>query len=304
MTEFEQKIINHLKERNVSDPTIKLYLFQLRQINDGEIENLKKFEDIPKVMEFLKNFKINTQRTKLIAIIAMLKTFPEKKDLQDKYSNIVMAINKETNLTSNEKTEKQKENWVTKDEIKDIWTSFEEVIKTFINKKQISEKQYNILLQFVVLSLYTLTNPRRNADYMNMIVIKKITDGLPQNLNYLDLQKKVFIFNNYKTAKTYKQQVEQIPQELFNVLKIYLKYKPQDCPYLLCSYDGNKLPHVNSITLILNKVFNKKVGTSLLRNIFLSDKFDKLQPMLDELKETSNSMGTSASNSLQTYIKK
>lgn len=303
MSDIEKKIIDHLKSRNVSDPTIKLYLFQLRQINDGEIENLKKFEDINYVMDKLKKFKINTQRTKLIAIIAMLKAF-DKKDLQDKYSEIVMSINKETNKHSNEKTDKQKENWVTKEEINDIWDALQSTVINFTNKKQISEKQYNILLQFVVLSLYTLTNPRRNADYMNMVVIKKITDGLPQNLNYLDLQKKVFIFNNYKTSKTYKKQIEHIPADLFNVLKIYLKFKPNDCPYLLCSYDGNKLPHVNSITLILNKVFNKKVGSSLLRNIFLSDKFEKLQPMLDELKETSSSMGTSASNSLQTYIKK
>ena len=138
----------------------------------------------------------------------------------------------------------------------------------------------------------------------NMIVIKKVTDNLPQDLNYLDLQKRKFYFNNYKTAKTYKQQIEDIPADLFNVLKIYLKFKPTDSNFLLVDYEGNPLKHVNSITLILNKIFGKKVGSSLLRNIFLSDKFDKLQPMLDELKETSASMGTSASNSLQTYIKK
>lgn len=303
MSDIEKKIIDHLKQRNVSDPTIKLYLFQLRQINNGEINNLNNFEDIPKVMDFLKKFKINTQRTKLIAIIAMLKAF-DKKDLQDKYSEIVMNINKETNLTSNEKTDKQKANWISKEEINDIWDALQSTVINFTNKKQISEKQYNILLQFVVLSLYTLTSPRRNADYMNMVVIKKVTDGLPQNLNYLDLQKRNFIFNNYKTAKTYKKQIEHIPADLFNVLKIYLKFKPTDSNFLLVDYEGNPLKHVNSITLILNKIFGKKVGSSLLRNIFLSDKFDKLQPMLDELKETSNSMGTSVNNSLSTYIKK
>ena len=303
MSDFEQKIIKHLKDRDVSDPTIKLYLFQLRQINGGEINDLNNFEDIPKVIDFLKKFKINTVRTKLISVIAMLKAF-DKKDLQDEYSEIVANINKETNLISNEKTDKQKANWVTKEEIKDIWTSFDEVIKTFINKKQISEKQYNILLQFVVLSLYTLTNPRRNADYMNMVVIKKVTDGLPQNLNYLDLQKRKFYFNNYKTSKTYKQQIEDIPSDLFNVLKIYLKYKPTDSNFLLVDYEGKNLKHVNSITLILNKIFHKKVGSSLLRNIFLSEKFSGLQKQLDELGDTAESMGTSKASALGVYIKK
>ena len=300
---MEEKIIDHLKSRNVSDNTIKLYLFQLRQINNGEIENLNNFEDIPKVMDFLSKFAINTQRTKLIAIIAMLKAF-DKKDLQDKYSEIVMSINKETNKTSNQKTDKQKANWISKEEINDIWDALQSVVINFTNKKQISEKQYNILLQFVVLSLYTLTNPRRNADYMNMVVIKKVTDGLPKDLNYLDLQKRKFYFNNYKTSKTYKQQIEDIPADLFNVLKIYLKFKPIDSNFLLVDYEGNPLKHVNSITLILNKIFHKKVGTSLLRNIFLSEKFEKLQPMLDELKETSSSMGTSTASALGVYIKK
>ena len=304
MSDFEEKIINHLRSRNVSDNTIKLYVFQLRQINNGEINDLKTFEDINYVIDFLKGFKINTQKTKLIAIIAMLKAFPEEDDLKNKYSEIVANINKVTNVTNKEKSESQEKNWITKDEIKDIWSSFEEVIKTFINKKHLSEKQYNILLQFLVLSLYTLTNPRRNADYMNMIVIKKVTDGLAQNMNYLDLQKKVFIFNQYKTSKTYKQQVEKIPEELFNVLKIYLKYKPIDSNFLLVNYEGSPFKHVNSITLILNKIFGKKVGSSLLRNIFLSEKFSGLQKQLDELGDTAESMGTSKASALGVYIKK
>ena len=304
MSDFEEKIINHLRSRNVSDNTIKLYVFQLRQINNGEINDLKTFEDINYVIDFLKGFKINTQKTKLIAIIAMLKAFPEEDDLKNKYSEIVANINKVTNVTNKEKSESQEKNWITKDEIKDIWSSFEEVIKTFINKKHLSEKQYNILLQFLVLSLYTLTNPRRNADYMNMIVIKKVTDGLAQNMNYLDLQKKVFIFNQYKTSKTYKQQVEKIPEQLFNVLKIYLKYKPIDSNFLLVNYEGSPFKHVNSITLILNKIFGKKVGSSLLRNIFLSEKFSGLQKQLDELGDTAESMGTSKASALGVYIKK
>ena len=301
---MEEKIINNLKERNVSDPTIKLYMFQLQQINDGIIENLKKFEDVEYVLNKLKKFKINTKRTKLISVIAMLKTFPEKKDLQEKYAEIVANINKETNLTSNQKTEKQKENWMDKQQIIDIWDALQSVVQTFTSKKNLSEKQYNVLLQFVVLSLYTLINPRRNSDFMKMIVVKKNEKDLSTDYNYLDLQKRKFIFNQYKTKKTYSQQIEDIPENLWNVIKLYLKFKPTDTNYFLCNFDGQPLPHVNSITLILNKIFGRKVACSMLRNIFLSEKFETLQPMLDELKDTANSMGTSVNNSLSTYIKK
>jgi hypothetical protein len=105
-------------------------MFQLQQINDGIIENLKKFEDVEYVLNKLKKFKINTKRTKLISVIAMLKTFPEKKDLQEKYAEIVANINKETNLTSNQKTEKQKENG------------------TYLTDKQKKDKQQKLLLLY------------------------------------------------------------------------------------------------------------------------------------------------------------
>jgi hypothetical protein len=126
-------------------------------------------------MNKLKKYKINTVRTKLIAVIAMLKAFPENK-LIEQYSEIVADINKQTNLTSKEKSETQKKNWVTKDEIMQIWEALEDVVKSF--KKNISEKQYNVLLQFMVLSLFVLINPRRNADYAKMIVVKKMEKDL------------------------------------------------------------------------------------------------------------------------------
>ena len=49
MSNLEEHIIKSFKERGVSDSTIKLYLFQLQQLNDGPIENLNKFEDISKL---------------------------------------------------------------------------------------------------------------------------------------------------------------------------------------------------------------------------------------------------------------
>lgn len=300
---MEEQIIKSFHDRHVSESTIKLYLFQLHQLNDGSIENLKKFEDINYIMEKLKKYKLNTVRTKLISVIAMLKAFPNN-TLIDKYSEIVADINKQTNLTSKDKTEKQKENWMTRDEIMDIWTSLETVVNAFSSKKNLSEKQYGLVLQFVVLSLYILTNPRRNSDYAKMVIVKKMDKDLSTEYNYLDLQKKKFIFNNYKTKSTYKTQVEDIPNDLWNVIKVYLKYRPADTNYFLCDFDGRPLPHVNSITLILNKIFGKKVGCSMIRNIFLSDKFEKLQPILDELKEVTNSMGTSSGNAINNYIKK
>jgi hypothetical protein len=65
------------------------------------------------------------------------------------------------------------------------------------------------------------------------------------------------------------------------------------------SHDGKPFAAINSITRVLNKIFGKKVGSSMLRHIFLSDKYGKT---LDEQKEDSAAMGHSL-NQQRDYIK-
>jgi hypothetical protein len=82
-----------------------------------------------------------------------------------------------------------------------------------------------------------------------------------------------------------------------------LRHKPKTDTFL-CNCEGNPLPHVNSITLILNKIFGKKIGVSMLRNIFLSEKYEKLQPLLAELAKDTDAMATSNKTAINNYIKK
>jgi hypothetical protein len=48
---------------------------------------------------------------------------------------------------------------------------------------------------------------------------------------------------------------------------------------LLVDYNDKPLTNINSITYIINKIFKKKIGSSMLRHIYLSGKYG------DELKE-------------------
>lgn len=57
---------------------------------------------------------------------------------------------------------------------------------------------------------------------------------------------------------------------------------------------------VNSITRILNKVFGKKVGSSMLRHIYLSSKYGNVSK---EMKEDAKIMGHSTEVQKNTYIK-
>jgi len=61
---------------------------------------------------------------------------------------------------------------------------------------------------------------------------------------------------------------------------------------LLVLADGTPMTAVNAITRLLNKVFDKKVGSSMLRHIFLTDKY---KDTLEEMKKDSVAMGHSTS---------
>jgi 5-keto 4-deoxyuronate isomerase len=71
----------------------------------------------------------------------------------------------------------------------------------------------------MILSLYTLHAPRRHIDYSS---IKLSNDMKDDKYNYLDMDKKQFIFNSYKTQQKYRSVVVPIEDELMKVISLYL----------------------------------------------------------------------------------
>jgi integrase len=208
---------------------------------------------------------------------------------------------------TNEKSETQEKNWLTWDEVTKTFTDLETKVKSFSGNKEINEHQYNTLLQYVVLALYYYKAPRRN-EYQNMAIVKANTASLPITTNYLVVDTQEFVFNAYKTAKKEGQLVEKIPEELMAVLNLYMRFHPlvkgkkvvktTNIPFLVY-YDGKPFSQVNAITRILNKTFGKKVGSSMLRHIFLSSKYGDV---IEEMKQDAGAMSHSVGQQ-KDYIK-
>jgi integrase len=119
---------------------------------------------------------------------------------------------------------------------------------------------------------------------MMIVSSKKKPEELGRDKNYLllkpNIKKKTakyyFVFNKFKTAKTFGQQIFAVPEiiEMF-FDRLYYKYYPfvkgRQTPLLISN--GMPLKSNSSITLILNKIFGKKIGASMLRHIYLTHKF-------------------------------
>jgi hypothetical protein len=311
---FEEKKYGKSKDKQLSSNSINLYIRNLEKLNDDmPIKNLNFLRNIETIKKKIENYKENTKRGYLISICSALSTEKDNKNKEKLYNEYYKLLSEKNNElknqeSKNELTEKQNENWITWDDVKKKFLELEEKVNSFKNSKEINIHNYNILLQYIVLALYFYKQPRRNQDYYKMIVIKKYKPNQDVNNNYLSIDDNEFIFNVFKTSKKEGMQKEKIPDELNNIIKLYFKYHPlikckkikinEEIPFLVY-YNGDKFDKVNSITRILNKIFDKSIGSSMLRHIYLSNKYGDV---LKEQKKDAEAMGHSV-NQQKDYVK-
>lgn len=299
------------KNRITTQSTKDVYLKNIIRLNDKQNIKTKKngqfdydfLKNTDKILERLNRLKGNSQRTYLISIVTTLRGLKQYDQIYSFYYDKMMKIAEELKKGANTKSESQQKNWIEQSEVNSVYESLKEKAIPLLAKKKVSDQEWSIILDFVVLSLYCLQPPRRNKDYMLMLYVndKNLIENTEYNY-YLPKLKK-FEFNQYKTSGTYNTQEVDVNPELVDILAKYAKLHPlrkNKNFYLLVNYKGEPLLAVNSITRILNKIFGKPVGASLLRNIYLSDKF---KGHMEELESITKSMGTSVRTGQDVYIK-
>lgn len=291
--------------RNISNTSKKMYINNIIRLNNGKNpSNLRFLNDVEDIKKQLSKYKDNTQRNYIISIVSLLSAIPKKNKVESKlfddYSKIMDEMNQKLK-TSNIKTDKEKKNWMTQNEVKIKHNQLMDIIGKIKNKKVLNISDYNELLDLVILSLYVYLPPRRIKDYSDMVII--LNGKTPEDIhsNYICTKSKRFIFNEYKTKDTYGQQIIHIPDDLINVLNIYLKYlKPYNKQYLLQKYNDTTKPTEKFIQDRLNDIFQKKISASMLRKIYLTSKYKDL---IKEMEDDAVKMGTSAETIKNNYVK-
>lgn len=304
-------------ERHVSDTTASAYIKTLTILNDKKpFKNLAFLKKYDTIDAFMEPYSDNTKKTIYASIASVLMLFKDSPSYKGIYKHYVAKMkqyaDESKKVDTTAKTEKQKENWIEWDEVKKIHTDLSD--KVYGNKDKVfGEKAFTELLHLVVLSLYTDLPPRRNKDYLKMKVANlKDEPTLPMDYNYLIVDKKVpvkFVFNVYKTAKQYGKQILLIPESLAKCLSLYFKHHPvlksikgntkvfPITDFLLSFNCTDPVTADNFITRILNKIFDKKIGCSMLRHIYLSGKQN-----VNEMIADANAMGHSLSQQRE-YLK-
>lgn len=301
-----------MSERKVAESTANAYIKVLLALNERKpFKNLTFLKATDAVNKRIAEYAESTQRSILAAVVSVLSMFKDKptfkKPYVHYYDEMMSRSRSVREEPKNEKSETQKTNWLSWEEVENHKTDLSEKVAKFAKSKILTPAEYDTLLQYVVLALYSEVQPRRNQDYLDMYVTKKWNESM-NDKNYLDLATKKFVFHKYKTAKKYGVQTEEVPEALWNTLSIFLKHHPswkvaanRKAPVkLLVSHGDEPIVAVNAITRILNRIFGKKVGSSMLRHIYLSDKYGDT---LADMKKDSAAMGHSL-DVQRDYIKK
>jgi len=303
------------KNRETTQSTKDVYVKNIIRLNDKQPIKIKKngqfdydfLKNTDKVLERLTHLKPNSQRTYLISIVTTLRGLKQYEQIYSFYYDLMMKVAEELKKGANTKSESQQKNWIEQSEVNAVYESLKEKAIPLLNKKKVTDQEWAIILDFVVLSLYCLQNVRRNRDYQLMLYVNDKNLIENTEFNYYLPKLKKFEFNQYKTSGTYNTQEVDVNPELVDILAKYVKLHPlnkgkdkQKNFYLLVNYKGEPLLAVNAITRILNKIFGRNIGVSLLRSISLTDKFKKV---MEEMDKTASEMGTSSSTAKATYIK-
>jgi hypothetical protein len=298
MDEIKEFIKN--KRPKLSKQSVNTYASILNSLNkkifDDEDFDEKNFENTDLIMEHLKTIPPNRRKTILSALVIIT----DSKPYRDQMLEDIHDYNKDQH--TQEMNETQKQNWIHSDDIDKLMLVYKKNInnayKNVLDENNINnDKDLQLIQNYIILCLLggKYIPPRRSKDYVDF----KISDIDRDQDNYM--QGNTFVFNSYKTAKTYGQQIVEIPKELKTILNKWIKINPTN--YLLFDSNRNQLTNVK-LNQRLNKMFGgKKVGVNQLRHTFLTDKY---QDTIDINKNLSDDMTKMGSSTIQQkiYIKR
>lgn len=257
-----KKVYQHFTKSNVptklKDELTKV--LQLKKYDNKYVTKELKF--ISDTIKFINELKLrypnpNSYKSHLNSIVAIIGRIKEMNNIYQSLAPVNTGLAKSYSDDRDNNTVSVKDNKrIINFEPKNIKATLKSI--TDINQK-------------AIFSVYTLQPPRRLEDFAAM---KITTETDPQKLrnknnNYLIIDHNdnpsQFIYNKYKTYKTFGQQVIDINKDLADILKQYIKtYKLKENNYLFgLSTDPSKRQSESNFSKLVSGIFTKLYKSSI-----------------------------------------
>jgi integrase len=185
-------------------------------------------------------------------------------------------------------TQKEKDNWLDLNELKEKYNALQKEIKPLWDIKNLSKPQFQRLQLYVLLTLLYGGGiaPRRSTDYSEM----KYKNFNKTQDNFYDKKTKELVYNKYKTSKKYGEVRVKLPANVVKILNNWIAYLPETTEYIFSDTRGGKLTPTKLVN-VLHNFFGKKISTSMIRHIYISSILKDIPPEIFNInKDMSHSL--------------
>jgi len=296
------------KKPNLSEMSVKVYLScwsslkKLFERDNNDIDFLLDTKNVIKTLEG-KYDKLNSIKLKLACVVVILKTLDAEKyeDEIKEYNNAIDAMASKINrvVSMNKKTESQKENWTSQEEMQTIEDHLLSLVpKNFVIK---TNQQMIAFRNYILFVLQNFLGTRNDLAQSKIMFRPKNVDSLDKEHNYILLQKKAkkvsYLMNNYKNEKKMGSIESDIDSKYYDVLAKYMKsvLEFNSDGYLMLN-DNMKTPMTNNRLGVVysglaeGSGVDKKLSTTLTRHINATKGLDEVEQLKAEAKKMGHSL--------------
>lgn len=293
VNKIKEQIKDKLKE-DLSKATKQTYTSQIfntykRMFSDEQTfkPSLFNIDNIKKYVESLKN--INSRKTIYSALMQVV-------DKKTKDAILPLMLTEINTYKQSIEAGVPSKNMITTKQIKKVFNELkrEHGGKFKENRDLSTFELWGLQKLMVVATVAGLFVPPRRNEWFLM----KIKDIDKDKDNYIDHNKKEFVFNTFKTSKSYGQQRVEIPDKLYKLLNLYIKRKILNSEYLFSQRRGE--PFISAtFSQFLNAIFKDygSISSNSFRHAYLTEKYGNTKTLTKDLKN----MGTSIKQ-LDTYV--
>jgi len=321
--------VNSLEPRKLKPNTIKIYVSNLNALSVLMTKKDYENPDFLLTCNLTPYFStISDSKKKIVLATILLSLSPSKKDdaikkyqkIYDKYKKMLWGLNKSYMMEKSKQTKniKETENWLDWSVIQKFQRSEKASVKKMgynqSSTTYFKPRDVEALKRLLVLSLYVLQPPRR-LEYGNMHVIThkkylKLDEEDQTHNNYIVIKNKkskYFSFGDVKSQMSDDEtpQIIKISTALNGIINMYLSLESSSSTSFLHNSRGGDETS-NSLSKYLIKIFsntfNKKIGSNLLRHIYLSEIMKDSVP-LQKRKEIAALMNHSIGIQEAVYVK-
>lgn len=280
------------------DSTLKQYASQLRKLF-GILGGTSKLNQPKFVLDKISDLKYLTRRNYINSLILYLQaTEGASQKVLKTYMDERNRLNEEYNKqqTTGKISEKQADNFVSLAELRKMTKRMLDDYKKTGNIKTLMN-----YTMFEILMKHPFRNDLAGMKYIGKReynTLKKKSSLLDGNYLVQDKSTPFFVLRDYKTAKTYGEKKIDVDKSLRS--KIYKYIREADIKKGDVLFDIPKDSYSHHMIEASLKYSGKRIGTTMIRHIYLSDKHGETKKAMDK---DAYQMGHSLGTATGIYIK-